>query len=84
MYEYDLDNKGVTDYGVAMDAILGGQEKVPPQAARFNVAFIGPVKVRKSALHLSDLVRKRVHLLSGGHLGTGSNLLDRAERSSRM
>jgi hypothetical protein len=28
IYEYDLDIKGVTDYGVSMDAILSGKEKV--------------------------------------------------------
>ena len=44
--QYDLNITGVTDYGVAMDAILGGQEKVPPQGARFDVAFIGPLKGR--------------------------------------
>jgi len=33
--------------------------------------------------HDTDIVRKRVDLkVSGGHLGTGSNLLDCAERSS--
>ena len=33
--------------------------------------------------HDTDIVRKRVDLkVSGGHLGTGSNLLDSAERSS--
>jgi hypothetical protein len=38
--------------------------------------------LRKSALHLSDIARKRVHFIVGGPLGTGNNLLDRAERSS--
>jgi hypothetical protein len=35
--------------------------------------------LRKPALHPSDIVRKS---LSGRHLETGGNLLDRAERSS--
>ena len=43
----------------------------------------GCYQLRKPALHLSDIVRKRVHpIYRVGHLGTGSNLLDRAERSS--
>jgi hypothetical protein len=46
IYEFDLDIKGVTDYGVSMDAILSGQQKVPPQGARFDIAFEGPGKGR--------------------------------------
>jgi Protein of unknown function (DUF3237) len=41
IYEYDLDITGVTDYGVSMESILAGKEKVPPQGARFDVAFEG-------------------------------------------
>ncbi len=46
IYEYDLDITGVTDYGVTMDAILSGKEKVPPQGTRFDVAFEGDGKGR--------------------------------------
>jgi hypothetical protein len=60
IYEYDLDITGVTDYGVTLDAILGGQEKVPPQGARFDVAFAGPVKGRVSgSLRGVDYLRMR-------------------------
>jgi Protein of unknown function (DUF3237) len=48
IYEYDLDVTGVTDYGVSMDAILAGKEKIPPQGARFDVAFEGRAKGRLS------------------------------------
>jgi hypothetical protein len=48
IYEYDLDFTGVTDYGVTMEAILSGKEKVPPQGARFDVAFEGRAKGRLS------------------------------------
>ena len=48
IYEYDLDFTGVTDYGVSMEAILAGKEKVPPQGARFDVAFEGRAKGRLS------------------------------------
>jgi hypothetical protein len=48
IYEYDLDITGVTDYGVAMEAILSGQQSVPPQGARFDVAFEGKATGRLS------------------------------------
>jgi hypothetical protein len=48
IYEYDLDFTGVTDYGVSLEAILSGKEKVPPQGARFDVAFEGRVSGRLS------------------------------------
>ena len=41
IYEYDLDVTGMTDYGVSLDAILSGKEKIPPQGARIDVAFEG-------------------------------------------
>jgi uncharacterized protein (TIGR02246 family) len=44
VYEYDLDLTGTTDYGIAMDDIMSGKVKVPPQGARFDVSFVGPVK----------------------------------------
>ena len=48
IYEYDLDITGVTDYGVSMESVLAGQEKVPPQGARFDVAFEGNATGRLS------------------------------------
>lgn len=48
IYEYDLDVTGVTDYGVRLEAILAAKEKVPPQGARFDVAFEGRAKGRLS------------------------------------
>jgi hypothetical protein len=38
----------VTDYGVSLDSILAGKEKVPPQGARFDVAFEGNATGRLS------------------------------------
>jgi len=46
IYEYDLNITGVTDYGVTLDAILSGKEKVPLQGTRFDVAFEGGGKGR--------------------------------------
>jgi len=41
IYSYDLDITGTTDFGVSMSDILGGKVKMPPQGARFDVAFAG-------------------------------------------
>jgi hypothetical protein len=46
IYEYDLDVTGLTDYGVSLEAILTGKEKVPPQGARIDVAFAGRAQGR--------------------------------------
>ncbi len=46
IYEYDLDVTGVTDYGVTLDAVLSGKEKIPPQGLRFDIAFEGHAKGR--------------------------------------
>ena len=48
IYQYELDITGVTDYGVTMEAILSGQAPVPPQGARFDVAFEGRASGRLS------------------------------------
>ena len=41
IYEYDLDVTGMTDYGVTLEAVLSGKEKVPPQGLRIDIAFEG-------------------------------------------
>jgi hypothetical protein len=46
IYEYELDVTGATDYGITLDAILSGKEKVPPQGVRVDVSFAGPIKGR--------------------------------------
>jgi hypothetical protein len=48
IYEYEFDITGVTDYGVSMDTILAGKEKVPLQGARFDLAVAGRGKGRLS------------------------------------
>ena len=45
IYECDFDVTGATDYGITLDAILSGKEKIP-QGARVDVAFAGPIKGR--------------------------------------
>jgi hypothetical protein len=46
IYKIDADVTGVTDYGVTMEAILSGKEKVPLQGTRFDFAFEGNSKGR--------------------------------------
>ncbi len=41
IYEYYLDVTGMTDYGVTLEAVLSGKEKVPPQGLRIDIAFEG-------------------------------------------
>jgi hypothetical protein len=48
IYEYDLNVTGVTDFGVSLGDILSGKKPVPPQGARFDVAFEGRAKGRLS------------------------------------
>ena len=48
IYSYDLDITGMTDYGVQMPDILGGKTPIPPQGARFDVAFAGRATGRLS------------------------------------
>jgi uncharacterized protein DUF3237 len=48
IYEYDLDLTGVTDYGVSLQSIMSGEQKVPPQGARFDATFEGLGKGRLS------------------------------------
>ena len=60
IYECDLDITGVTDYGIAMESILAGQQAVPPQGARFDVAIEGRVTGRLSGkLRGIDYLRMR-------------------------
>jgi hypothetical protein len=48
IFEYDLDITNVIDYGVNMEALYAGREKVPLQGAQFDVTVAGPVKGRLS------------------------------------
>lgn len=60
VYEFDVNITEVTDFGVTMDAILSGQEKVPLQGARFDVAFEGSGKGRLAGkIRGVDYIRMR-------------------------
>ena len=50
----------VTDYGVSMDAILAGKEKIPVQGARFDLAVDGRSKgLVAGRAHGADYLRVR-------------------------
>lgn len=60
IFEYDLDITGVTDYGLDMEALFAGRERVPLQGAQFDVTLAGPVKGRVTgAMHGIDYLRVR-------------------------
>ena len=68
IYECDFNITGVTDYGVTLDALLSGKEKVPLQGARIDVAFEGDIKgritgkVRRGAEYLLVRADRRTDL----------------------
>ena len=43
LYEYTPMITGVVEYGVSMDALASGQVPPPPEGARFDVYFEGPI-----------------------------------------
>ena len=57
VYECDFDVQGVTDFGIALDAILSGKEKIPPQGARIDVAYAGTIKGRVSGSIRGSITR---------------------------
>jgi hypothetical protein len=46
IYEYEVDITGMTDFGVDLASLLNGSLPIPPQGARFDVAFAGHAKGR--------------------------------------
>jgi len=60
IYEQEFDLTGVTDYGMSMDAIVAGKEKIPLQGARFDLAVDGRSKGRVAGrAHGFDYLRVR-------------------------
>ena len=55
IYEWDLNITGATDYGVTLDALLSGKEKVPLQGTRFDVAFEGGGKGRLPGKYVASI-----------------------------
>ena len=47
IYEYTIQSTGATSYGVpALDALLSGVVDIPPQGARYDLAFQGQSSAR--------------------------------------
>jgi Protein of unknown function (DUF3237) len=60
IYEHELDLRGVTDFGVSLDALLTRKEAVPLQGARFDLAVDGRFNGRLAGrAHGVDYVRVR-------------------------
>jgi len=60
IYECVLGITGITDYGLALDAVLSGKDEVPPQGARFDVSFEGKATGRLSGqVRGTDFLRMR-------------------------
>jgi len=60
IYEYEVEVTGVTDYGLTLEAVLGGQAPIPPQGARIDVAFAGRGSGRLAGrVHGVDYARLR-------------------------
>lgn len=46
LYEYTARFTKITEYGASLQALLSGQEPIPPAGARFDIAFEGDVQGR--------------------------------------
>ena len=47
LYEYTLNITGLTEYGINLTELLSGKTAMPPEGARFDVYFEGPVTGEK-------------------------------------
>ena len=81
IYEYDLDVTGVTDSGVTLQAILSGQERVPPQGVRIDIAFEG-----RAAGRLAGRVRgvDYVRIRADGRMDLDIRAVIETENGSRI
>ena len=71
----------MTDYGVSLDAILSGKEKIPPQGARIDVAFEGRTIGRLAGrVRGIDYLRMR----AAGHTGRYRQRRDRSGHARQV
>jgi hypothetical protein len=62
IYEYALQSTGATAYGVpALNALLSGAAGIPPQGARYDLTFQGPIVGRRlrGTVELTDYIHVR-------------------------
>ena len=67
IYEYTIQSTGATSYGVpALDALLSGVADIPPQGARYDLAFQGPIAGQRlrGTVELTDYI----HIRPDGHV----------------
>lgn len=43
LYEYTLNITGLTEYGISLGQLMSGNLAMPPEGARFDVYFEGPI-----------------------------------------
>ena len=62
IYEYTIQSTGATSYGVpALDALLSGVADIPPEGARYDLAFQGPIVGQRlrGTVELTDYIHIR-------------------------
>jgi hypothetical protein len=62
IYQYTIQSTGATSYGVpALDALLSGAADIPPQGARYDLTFRGPITGQRlrGTVELSDYLHVR-------------------------
>ncbi|MEO6681780.1 MAG: DUF3237 family protein [Ginsengibacter sp.] len=47
LYEYTAKVTGITEYGLSLNDVMTGKTPVPPEGARFDIAFAGDAKSPK-------------------------------------
>lgn len=62
IYEYRIQSTGVTSYGVpALDVLLSNIANIPPQGARYDLTFEGPIVGQRlrGTVRLADYIHVR-------------------------
>jgi hypothetical protein len=62
IYEYTIQSTGATSYGVpALDVLLSSAADIPPQGARYDLAFQGPIVGQRlrGTVELTDYIHIR-------------------------
>ena len=62
IYEYTIRSTGATSYGVpALDVLLSGAADIPPQGARYDLTFRGPIigQRLRGTIELTDYIHVR-------------------------
>jgi uncharacterized protein DUF3237 len=62
IYEYTIQSTGATSYGVpALEALLSGAADIPPEGARYDLAFQGPIVGQRlrGTVELTDYIHVR-------------------------